>query len=287
MSRHLVFLGLLIVQGVAFAKDPPEPCRTRSRQMTLVKNCYTGDMIKPTEGGAQFFSSTELESKGANYCYNSLVSVEHKAGQVRIHVLKDSKDGKFHAYEYAVSPDELKKMKKDTPLLVLKGLKGSCFTKNGNFEACQGGILKAIGWKETDAPMVVAMGKGSGGRYTISHLAAVDPENVQAKELEGVVLSDHGKVTDQLLQEVRKKIVNSARAKMSSVHHGNTSPRKLASASEQFRYCSLAFEGFLKFNKLNDPFTAEEKMTLATLTNYMNDAAKEESGRAPASTPRE
>jgi len=50
------------------------------------------------------------------------------------------------------------------------------------------------------------------------------------------------------------------------------------------RYCSLAFEGFLKFQKLTDPFTPEEKMTLATLTNYMNDDAKVENSRFPAST---
>ena len=287
MFRAILLTTALFAQGFAYAKAPPEPCRTRSRQMTLVKNCYTGDMAKPAEGGGQFFDSTDLEGRKVSYCYNSFIKVENKAGELRINVLKDNRDGKFHAYNFAVPATEVKKIKKDLPLIHLKGLKGSCFSKTGDREVCQGGILKAIGWKDIDAPMIVAMGK-AGSAYIVSHLVSSEkePEELKAKDVDGTVFTDTNKVTENLLQEIRRKIMHTAKVKMNAMRGGSTSPKKLAATSEQFRYCTLALEGFLRFHKLNDPFSTEEKMTLATLTNYMNDAAADpgmNSNRSPAS----
>lgn len=286
MFRVVSLVAAVFAHSIALAKDPPEPCRTRSRQMTLVKNCYTGDMAKPSDGGGQFFSSVDLEGRKVSYCFNSLIKVESKAGELRINVLKDNRDGKFYAYNFSLPAAAIKKAKHDLPLVHLKGLKGACFSKNGDREACQGGILKAIGWKDIDAPMLLAMGK-SGSNYTVSHIVSTDkePAELNAKEVDGTVFTDSNKVTENLLQEIRRKISHTAKLKMSAMHSGTTNPKKMAASSEQFRYCTLAFEGYLRFHKLNDPFSPEEKMTLATLTNYMNDAATDPGEkRMPAST---
>jgi len=47
---------------------------------------------------------------------------------------------------------------------------------------CNGGILKAIGWKDIDAPMVLAIGKGTNGHYMVSHLQSVDSDLEEDQE---------------------------------------------------------------------------------------------------------
>jgi hypothetical protein len=282
-----VIAAILCFSPTSGAKDRLGPCHTHSRQMTLVKNCYTGDMMKPVDGGAQFFDSAPVNKNGASYCYNSLVLVEQKPGEalVRINVLKDSRDGQVLAY---VAPEEVKKIKRDAPLLSLKGLKGECYSPTGDREVCAGGILKAIGLQDVNVPMVVAVGKANSGRYTVSHLVydSKELDGHKAKELEPAAQQDLAKVTDKVLQEIRKKLVSAARQKMGSLHSPAMTPKKLAENSEQFRYCSLALEGFLKEKRLPDPMSPDEKMTMAKLTSYMNGETAPQASptRLPAST---
>ncbi len=291
--RRVLLTGVLLTASPAFAKAPPEPCHTRSRQMTLVKNCYTGEMMKASEGSAQFFSSIDSKTKGPNYCFNSLVMIEHKNGEAKIHlhVMRDSKDGKFHSYYYALTPTEITATKKQPSTVLLQGLTGECFA--GDPEACAGGILKTIGLTNTDLPMVVGIGRTNAGAYTVSHLVQTrgEIEAIKSKELELKSETNAGVVTDRLLQEIRKKIMTVAHTKLSAMHSG-ASPKKLADASEQFRYCSMALEGFLKDKKMPEPFTTEEKAALTALTNYMNGDAhvniatasqEKASNRTPAS----
>jgi hypothetical protein len=270
MNRSALLSLLVILSTAAHAKKVVEPCHIRSRQMTLVKNCYTGEMAKPTEGGSQFFSFLGVKNSQANYCYNSLVTVQHKSTdpQIHIRVLRDDKKGAFQAYHYSIPRDELKKSKSDTPVVTLQGLKGECFSNNP--DACDAGILQTLGFADSDVPMVLAIGK-AGGQFILSHLVNNhdDIERLMPKELPGKVENDPGRAALQLIQEIRQKIVTVARAKTSAMRAG-ASPKKLAATSEQFRYCSMALEGFLKDKKMTDPFSAEEKMTLAALINYMN-----------------
>lgn len=256
--------------------------------MTLVKNCYTGEMVKPLDGGGQFFTSLTVKNQPLNYCY-SLVTIDHRAGDALIHirVLRDGKDGQFHAYHYSLPQAQLKKSKTDAPMVSLQGLKGECYTSNP--DGCGGGILNAIGWTDSDVPMVVALGKAGGGQITVSHLVhnREEIERTKPSELAAKVENDNGRITQHLLQEIRRKIVNVARVKVRAMHAG-ASARKLADSSEQFRYCSMALEGFLKDKKMTDPFSSEEKMTLSSLTNYMNGDANQPqpTTRLPAAIPK-
>ncbi|MGZ3723796.1 MAG: hypothetical protein ACXVA9_12725, partial [Bdellovibrionales bacterium] len=83
MNRPAVLAAsaLIFVQSYAFARIPADPCHTKSRQMTLAKNCYSGDMVKSQDGAPQFFATTTGNTPGANYCFNSLVEMERKPGQ--------------------------------------------------------------------------------------------------------------------------------------------------------------------------------------------------------------
>jgi hypothetical protein len=256
----LAALALIFAQGYAFAR-PVDPCRTKSRQMTLAKNCYSGDMIKAQEGAPQFFATTTGNTPGVNYCFNS-------------------------AYDYSLAPDEVKKMKKDPTLVSLKGLKGECFSPTGDKEVCAGGFLKTIGLKDTATPLILGVAKG-GALYSVTHLAH-DPKEIDAhkpKEIEGTPVADTASVTAHMVQDIRKRLASLAAIKLAIMRSGNSSPKKLADASEQFRYCSMAFEGFIISQKLSDPFTPEEKLSLNTLTSYMNnDPNFAENSRAPASS---
>ncbi len=281
----LAMLVLCSASG-AHAKKPIEPCKTKSRQMTLVKNCYTGEMVKPLDGGGQFFTSVEMKNPNVNFCYNSLVTVDHKAGDALVHirVLRDGKDGQFHAYHYSMPHDEVKKSKKDVPAVALQGLKGECFASDP--DACGAGILKTIGWTDTDVPMVVALGKATAGQITVSHLmqSREEIERTKPRELPAQIETDANRTTQMLLQEIRRKIVSAARVKTNSMRAG-VSAKKLADASEQFRYCSMALEGFLKDKKMTDPFSPEEKMTLSSLTNFMNGDANVPQGASAQRLP--
>lgn len=282
-----IAIALVFFQGAAFARAPADPCHTKSRQMTLAKNCYTGDMMKSADNGTHFFGATQARANGISYCFNSLVQVERKPGDtLHIHIFKDGKDGQFHSYDYAVAPEDVKKIKKEPILLTLKGLKGDCFSATGDKEICSGGILKAIGLKDTNAALTVALAKTASGQFTVTNLV-FDPKELEAKkpkELDGSVMIDNNKVTEKLVQDIHHKISLAAHLKFSSMHSGATTPKKLSEISEQFRFCSLALDGFLKFQKISDPFSSEEKTTLMALTNYMNNnAADPVYSRMPAS----
>jgi hypothetical protein len=288
MFRFLVLAVLALPVAQVFAKT--DPCHTRSRQLTLAKNCYSGDMGKSQGGSPRFFTTTSGKTPNVNYCYNSLIEIDHKPGQaqMRIRVLKESKDGQYHAYQFTLSPNDLGKGKKDISLFSLKGLKGDCFSPTGDKEACNGGLLKAIGLKDMNAPMIVGVGR-SGNSYTVTHLTS-DAKEIEAhppKVLEGVVLPDAAPIVSKLVQEVHHKLSTQAAAKMAAIHAGKTSPKKMSESSEQFRYCSMAFEGYIASQKLTNPFTPQEKTALNNLINYMNnDPHFETISRLPAtSTP--
>src|SRR5262245_30980765 len=128
MFRILLLVTVGAWQNAVFARTPPDPCRTKSRHMTLVKNCYSGDMSKANDS-TLFFAATPAGANNVAYCYNALISAEHRPGEalIKLRVLKESKDGQFHALDYSISPNEFKG-KKEAPLYTLKGLKGTCFS---------------------------------------------------------------------------------------------------------------------------------------------------------------
>lgn len=204
---------------------------------------------------------------------------------VRLHVLKDSKDGHFHSFSYNVAPEELLKMRLENPPVALKGLKGECFSANEDKEICKGGLLHAIGFSDVNLPMVVALTKTKHGQFTLGQLIT-DPKSLSGLKPKELVLAgeqDVTKVTHKIVQDIRRKLVTAAQAKMVSMQNPDMTAKKMGVSSEQFRFCSMAMEGFLKESKLPDPFSPNEKMTLATLTNYMNNEVI--NPRAPARLP--
>jgi hypothetical protein len=267
MIRSLVLAAIALNLGTVWAKS--DPCRIRSRQMALAKNCYTGDMAK-TQDGPQFFTSSLGPVQGANYCHNSLIEVERKAGQaqMRIHVLRDGKDGNAHAYQFTLATDDLKKSKGNGMLFGLKGLKADCFSPTGDREVCNGGFLKTIGLKDTALPMVLGLSKSG----AITHLA-FDPKEIEGnkpKDLDGYVINDTAPIFARMVSDIHRRLAQMANVKMAQVNSRKVTPKKLAETSEQFRYCSMALESFVKAQKLSDPFTAPEKTVMNTLTNFMN-----------------
>jgi len=282
----LASLSLICLTGSAFARDV-DPCRIRSRQMALAKNCFTGDMFKGYEYGPQFIGS-EPGKAGVNYCYNSLVEVEHRPGEalVHLHVLKDGKDGQMHAFEYTLSPDDVKKTKSGA-MVSLNGIKGDCFSPTGDREACNGGFLKTIGLKDTNVPFVVGVTKAPRDMYLMNHVFSTpkELESAKPKELNALVYNDTRDVTAKFLQKIRAKLTALARAKMAAVHAGRTTPKRLADTSEQFRYCSMAVDNYIRTQHVPEIFTSEEKNALASLDNYMNnDPNFEKVLRQPASS---
>ena len=271
------------------AKDRPAPCRTRSRQMTLIKNCYSGDMGHPLDaGGARFFDVIASTKAQASYCYNSLVMVDHRPSQaqIEIRVLRDGKDGQLRAFKFALAPDELRRLKSDTPLISLKGLKGDCFSPTGNADACSGGVLNLLGLRSTDVPMLLAMGKASNGQYTVSHVVSEmrEPAGLKPLEIEPLAKEDTAATTERLLQEIRRKLTLSANSKLASLRSPAMTPKKMVQVSPQFRFCAMALEAYLKDKKIADPFSTQEKMVFATVTNYMNqDQLPQVPARLPAS----
>lgn len=267
MIRPLVLAAIALNIGTVWAKS--DPCRIRSRQMALAKNCYTGDMAK-TQDGPKFFTSSLGPVKGANYCQNSLIEIERKPGQaqMRIHVLRDGKDGKAHAYQFTLATDDLKKSKGNLVLFELKGLKADCFSPTGDREVCNGGFLKTIGLKDTALPMILGLSKNG----TISHLA-FDPKELDGnkpKDLEGYVINDTAPILARMVSDIHRRLSQMANAKMAQVNSRKVTPKRLSETSEQFRYCSMALEGFLKAQNLSDPFTPFEKTVMNNLTNFMN-----------------
>jgi hypothetical protein len=284
MNRLVLALCFLAASSAQATKKPVEPCKIKSRQMTLVKNCFTGEMAQSGSSGGQFFTSLQPKTTKANYCYNSLVSVAQKPGDVQVHVrvLRDDKKGMFHVYHYTLNRDEVKKNPLPSPAFALQGLKGECFSSDP--DGCAGGILKTIGWVDTDIPMVIALNKTTNGQYSLSQVVP-DPSEIERlgpRELKGEVESDATRSTQNLIWEVRQRIMAVARQKTVAMRSGTTA-KKLAESSEQFRYCSMALEGYLRDKKMSDPFSSDEKMTLAAITNFMNGDAEGKPGRSPAS----
>ncbi len=290
MSRifAIALFSLLITSKPLFAARLREPCQLQSRQMTLAKNCYTGEMVRPTEGGAQFFGAIEGHNKEVNYCYNSLILLEQPPTDPNVHirVMKESNKGYFQTILYTLPRTALLQSKQDDPTLSLKGLKGLCFSSNP--AACTDSFLKVIGWNDRHMPLILAVGKSTTGNYTVSHVIAdeVDIKNANSIVVTPSKSADAAYATSLLIQDIRKKLIIMARLKLNAMRAG-TSAANLASASEQFRYCSMALEGFLKDKQIPEPFSPEEKMTLATLTNYMNGtSAIQTSSRMPTSNKR-
>jgi hypothetical protein len=283
-------LTLMLCVSPAFASNSLSPCRTHSREMTMVKNCYTGDMAHTFDNGGHFYQNTDPDAQGIGYCYNSLVFLEHHAGdaQVKIHVLKEGKAGDVRAYNYVIAPEEIKKIAQDAPAFMLNGLKGECYSSKGDKSQCKGGLLNAIGLQDVDRPMTLAIGRGANGHYVLSHIIS-NPNELDkhpAKPLEVTVDQDASKITSSLLQEIRYKLVQSAKSKMEQMRAPASTPQTLADKSVQFRYCTMALEGFLKEKNLPSPLQSEEKLSLNAVTTYMNNdpTAAPPPARSPATS---
>ena len=275
---RVLILGALILPGLAQAADESKSCPLKSQQMKLVRECFTGDMARQEDMG-KFIGIDEGSKEDMNYCYNAFV-VAHpvRGGEVMFTVMKDNPKGQLRIFNYATLEQKLvpKAMGRlpasKTPTRIsFKNLKAECFAKKEDDNQCSKGVF---GLGSSDIPVIVELNRTRGGfgvKGSTKDEKAL--EEFSTKALNPIGEGDVKQTDTWLAQLIKQRLVSSAQDKLTMISKHKIKHSKLGEATTQFRYCRMAFEGFLYRHKIPDPFTDKDKKVLENLEAHLKTTA--------------